>query len=176
MLKNLGFDSVEIPVFHTSDLASYRRLGRRLESPGLSATAITVMGAESNPISPDRSVRDSAVAHLDRALECGQQFGCTILCGPLHSALGAFSGKGPTEDEFRYGVETLQRAADKAQARGIKLAVEPLNRFESYFLTTVEQAVRFVHAVDHPSCKMMYDTFHLTEDLITAVLLENSIR
>ena len=159
-IKNLGFDSVEIPIFHTGDLTSYTRLGKRLESLGLDATAITIMGAESNPISPDRAIRDAAVAHLDRALECGQQFGCTILCGPLHSALGVFSGKGPTDDEFRYGVETLQRAAEKAQARGIRLAIESLNRFENYFLTTAAQTVRFVRAVDHPSCKMMYDSFH----------------
>src|SRR5262249_48846880 len=73
---------------------------------------------------------------------------------------GVFSGHGPTEDEFKAGVETLQRAAEKAQARNIKLAVESLNRFEIYFLTTIEQTVRFVRAVNHPSCKAMYDSFH----------------
>ena len=93
-------------------------------------------------------------------MECGQAFGCEILCGPTHSAIGVFSGEGPTEDEFKYGVETLQRAAEKAQARGIKIAIEYLNRFEIYFLTTAAQASRFVKAVDHPYCKMMYDSFH----------------
>jgi len=121
---------------------------------------VTVMGAETNPISPDRKVRDAAVAHLDRVMECGQAFGCEILCGPLHSAIGVFSNEAPTEDEFKYGVETLQRAAEKAQARGIRMAVEYLNRFEIYFLTTAAQAARFVRAVDHPYCKMMYDSFH----------------
>ena len=100
------------------------------------------------------------MAYLDRVLECGQAFGCEILCGPIHSAIGVFSGEGPTEDEFKYGVETLQRAAEKAQARGIKLAVEYLNRFEIYFLTTAAEAARFVRAVDHPYLKMMYDSFH----------------
>jgi D-psicose/D-tagatose/L-ribulose 3-epimerase len=93
-------------------------------------------------------------------MECGQQFGCEILCGPLHSAIGVFSGTGPTEDEFKCGVETLQRAAEKAQSRGIRLAIESLNRFECYFLTTSAQTVRFVRAVNHPSCKMMFDSFH----------------
>ena len=54
----------------------------------------------------------------------------------------------------------LQRAAEKAQARGIKMAIEYLNRFEIYFLTTAAQTVRFVRAVNHPYCKMMYDSFH----------------
>jgi len=159
-IKGLGFDAVEIPVFNTSDLAPYERLGERLRSLGLGATAVTVMTSETNPISPDRAIRDAAVAHLDRVLECGQAFGCEILCGPIHSAIGVFSGRGPTDDEFKAGVETLQRAAEKAQARGIKLAVEYLNRFEIYFLTTAAQASQFVRAVGHPHCQMMFDSFH----------------
>jgi D-psicose/D-tagatose/L-ribulose 3-epimerase len=159
-LKALGFDAVEVPIFDTSDLKPFERLGKRLKGLGLGATAVTVMGAENNPISPDKKIRDAAVAHLDRAMECGQAFGCEILCGPIHSAIGVFSGEGPTDDEFRYGVETLKRAAEKAQARGIRLAVEYLNRFEIYFLTTAAQTSKFVKAVDHPYCKMMYDSFH----------------
>jgi D-psicose/D-tagatose/L-ribulose 3-epimerase len=159
-IKSLGFDAVEVPIFETSDVAPFERLGKRIKSLGLGATAVTVMGAANNPISPEASVRDAAVAHLDRVMECGQAFGCEILCGPIHSAIGIFSGEGPTDDEFKWGVETLQRAAEKAQARGIRLAVEYLNRFEIYFLTTALQTVKFVRAVNHPYCKMMYDSFH----------------
>src|SRR3954447_1044838 len=158
--KALGFDSVEVPIFDTSDLAPYIRLGTRLKALGLGATAVTVMSPETNPISPDKSIRDAAVAHLDRVMECGQQFGCEILCGPTHSAIGIFSGNGPTEDEFKAGVETLQRAGEKAQARDIRIATEYLNRFEIYFLTTAAQASKFIRAVNHPSVKMMYDSFH----------------
>ena len=159
-IKELGYDAVEVPIFNTTDLKDYARLGGRLRSLGLSATAVTVMGAETNPISPDAGIRAAAVAYLDRVLECGEQFGCEVLCGPLHSAIGVFSGTGPTETEFQHGVETLQEAARKAEARGIKLAVEYLNRFENYFLTTAAQTSWFIKAVNHPSCKMMYDSFH----------------
>ncbi len=159
-IQGLGFDAVEVPVFNTSDLAPYERLGRRLESLGLKATAVTVMTAETNPISPDATIRTAAVDHLDKVLACGQAFGCEILCGPIHSAIGVFSGDGPTDAEFRAGVDTLRLAAEKAQARGIRLAVEYLNRFEIYLLTTAAQASRFVRAVDHPSLRMMYDSFH----------------
>src|SRR5262245_23677238 len=159
-IKALGFDAVEVPIFETADLAPFERLGKRIKSLGLTSTAVTVMGPETNPISPDPKIRDAAVAHFDRVMECGQAFGCEILCGPTHSAIGVFSGEGPTEDEFKRGVETLQRAAEKAQARGMKIAVEYLNRFEIYFLTTAAQTVRFVRAVNHPACKMMYDSFH----------------
>jgi D-psicose/D-tagatose/L-ribulose 3-epimerase len=159
-IKALGFDAVEVPIFDTADLAPFERLGKRLKSLGLGATAVTVMGRENNPVSPDAKIRAAAVAHLDRVMECGQTFGCEIVCGPIHSAIGHFSGDAPTDDEFKYGVETLQTAAGKAQSRGIKLAVEYLNRFEIYFLTTAAQTVRFVRAVNHPYCKLMYDSFH----------------
>jgi len=159
-IKAIGFDAVEVPIFNTSDLAPFARLGKRLDSLGLTATGVTVMGPETNPISPDPKIRAAAVEYLDRVLECGQQFGCEILCGPLHSAIGVFSGTGPTETEFQHGVETIRKAAEKAEARGIRLAMEYLNRFENYFLTTAAQTSRFVRAVDHSHCKMMYDSFH----------------
>jgi D-psicose/D-tagatose/L-ribulose 3-epimerase len=159
-INGLGFDAVEVPIFNTSDRAAYERLGKRLGSLGLKATAVTVMGAETNPISPDPAIRKAAVDYLDKVLACGQAFGCEILCGPIHSAIGVFSGNGPTDDEFKAGVDTLRKAAEKAEARGIRLAVEYLNRFEIYFLTTAAQTSRFVREVNHPSLRMMYDSFH----------------
>src|SRR6202007_1114391 len=69
-------------------------------------------------------------------------------------------GNGPTDDEFKAGVETLQKAGEKAQGGDIRIAVEDLNRFEIYFLTTAAQDRRFVQAVNHPNVKMMYDSFH----------------
>ncbi len=159
-LKEIGFDSVEIPVFAVDDVAPYERLGKRLKSLGLGATAVTVMGADANPISPDPAIRAAAVTQLEKVLNCCAAFGCEILCGPTHSAIGVFSGQGPTEDEFKAGVETLSKVAELAKARDIKIAVEYLNRFENYFLTTAADTVKFVKAVNHPSLKMMYDSFH----------------
>jgi D-psicose/D-tagatose/L-ribulose 3-epimerase len=159
-IKAIGFDSVEIPIFNVEDRAPYERLGKRLRSLGLRATAVTVMSPETNPISPDPSVRKAAVDYLDKVLACGAAFGCEILCGPIHSAIGVFSGQGPTDLEFKHGVDTLRTAAERAQTHGIRLAVEYLNRFEIYFLTTGADTLRFVRAVDHPYLKMMYDSFH----------------
>ena len=152
-IKGMGFDAVEIPIFNTSDLKPFERLGKRIKSLGLGATGVTVMTPETNPISPDPAIRAAAVAHLDRVLECGQAFGCEILCGPLHSAIGTFTGQGPTADEFKAGVETIQKVAEKAQSRDVRMAIEYLNRFEIYFLTTAAQASRFVKAVNHPSAR-----------------------
>lgn len=159
-IKGMGFDAVEIPVFNTEDRAPYERLGKRLQSLGLGATAVTVMTPETNPISPDPAIRKAAVEHLDKVMDRCAAFGCEVLCGPIHSAIGVFSGQGPTEDEFKHGVDTLRRAAERAESHNLRMAVEYLNRFEIYFLTTAAQASRFVREVDHPRLKMMYDSFH----------------
>jgi D-psicose/D-tagatose/L-ribulose 3-epimerase len=159
-LKAIGFDSVEVPVFNTDDLAGYERLGKRLAAVGLKATAVTVSTPEANPISPDPAIRAAAVVRLNRVLECCQAFGCEVLCGPIHSALGHFSGAAPTDAEFQAAVEVIRQVADTAAQRNILLAVEYLNRFENYFLTTAADTFRFVKAVNHPSCRMMYDSFH----------------
>ena len=51
-IKTLGFDAVEIPIFETSDLTPYQRLGKRLQALGLGATAVTVMGPRDEPDLP----------------------------------------------------------------------------------------------------------------------------
>ncbi len=159
-IKAIGFDSVEIPIFDGSDRAPYERLGKRLKEIGLEATAVTVMTPDANPISPEIAVREAAVGRFEGILDCCVACGATVLCGPIHSALGQFSGEGPTDEEFKYAVEVLQRAAEIAQAKGVMLASEYLNRFEIYFVTTASQNAKLVDAVGHPSFRMMYDSFH----------------
>ena len=100
------------------------------------------------------------VANNQRALDCCQAVGAQTLLGPFHSALGLFSGQGPTDDEWKWGVDSMRQVAEHASGAGVVLACEYLNRFETYLLNCAADAVRFVKDVDHPSCRMMYDTFH----------------
>lgn len=158
-LKATGYDGVEIPIFE-GDENHYRMLGQQLKRIGLGCTAVTVMSAEANPVSADAGVRSAAVQRLKWAIDMGHALGAELLCGPLHSALGVFTGTGPTAAEKEHAADVLRQAADHAQQAGLRLAVEYLNRFECYFLTTAAETRAFVQAVGHPHCKLMYDTFH----------------
>jgi D-psicose/D-tagatose/L-ribulose 3-epimerase len=158
-LKEIGYDAVEVPIFQ-SDVALGREWGKRLDDLGLERTAVTICTANGNPISPDASNRAAGVDAIKRTLDCCQALGAPLLCGPIHSALGQFSGSGPTEDEWKWAVESLRRMAEHAASTGVTLAVEYLNRFEIYLLNCVADTVRFIKDVDHPNCRMMYDTFH----------------
>ncbi|MEY3774403.1 MAG: hypothetical protein RLZZ129_1183, partial [Verrucomicrobiota bacterium] len=158
-LKKTGFDGVEIPVFEGTS-AEYKSLGNKLRNIGLGSTAVTVMSPEANPISPDAKVRQAAVDRLKWVLDRCAEFDAEVLCGPLHSPLGVFSGTAPTDDERQRGIETFRKVAEHAADAKVTLAVEYLNRFENYFLTTAADTFRWVDAIRHPACGMMWDTFH----------------
>jgi len=158
-IKQMGYDAVEIPVFEL-DPDKYAQWGKRLDDAGLARTGVTVRGAEDNPISADAAVRQRGVENNKRAVQCCQAAGCEALVGPFHSALGHFTGQGPTEDEWRWGVQSARQLAEYAETCGVKLGYEYLNRFECYFLNTAADCARFCAEVNHPFCRMMYDTFH----------------
>ena len=158
MLKKQGYDGVELPIFNTA--LDYAKWGKILDDMGLARTAVTVRGVEDNPISPDSATRKKGIEGNNRVLDCCAAAGATTLVGPYHSALGHFSGQGPTADEWKWGVESMRAVAEHAGKVNVTLGVECLNRFETYLLNTHADSAKFCREVNHPRCRMMYDTFH----------------
>lgn len=158
-LKGIGYDGVELPMFEL-DPDNFRKLGTELTNLGLGRTAVTVCSTDANPISPDAAVRQAGLDHLKKAIDMCALAGATHLCGPIHSALGEFSGASRSDDEWNRGKDILAQAADYAKANDVTLVVEYLNRFECYFLNCAADAGRFCREVGHSHLKTMYDTFH----------------
>jgi D-psicose/D-tagatose/L-ribulose 3-epimerase len=159
-IKAAGFDGVEIPLFG-GDAAQYKTLRAELDKQGLACSTVTVMTEDANPISPDANVRKAAVERLKWAVEMNHTLGSFAMCGPFHSPLGVFSGTGPTADEKGRAADALRQAAEfAAGVPNFTLAIEYLNRFECYFLTTAADAAALVRSVNHPRFRCMYDTFH----------------
>src|SRR5215510_2509541 len=96
LLKNLGYDGVELPIFNSG--LDYARWGKVLDEIGLARTAVTIRSPDDNPISPDHATRQKGIEATIKTLDCCAAAGATHLVGPYHSALGHFSGKGPTGD------------------------------------------------------------------------------
>ncbi len=158
-LKECGYDGVEIPIFQMEE-ANFQRLAKKLDALKLDRTTVCCVGANANPISPDAGIRKAAVAHLKRAVDMSHICGSKLMAGPFHSAIGEFTGKGPTADEWKRGKEVFSELADYAKQAGVTLVLEYLNRFECYFLNCAADTARFVREVNHPNLRMMYDTFH----------------
>jgi len=158
MIQKMGYDGVEVPVFNY-DL-DYQAWGRRLDDLGLQRTAVTIRTEGDNPISPDNAIRQAGIDGNRRAVDCCAALGASHMVGPFHSALGLFSGAGPTPDEWKWGVESMRAVAEHAEKQSVVLAIECLNRFETYLLNTHADSARFARDVAHDNCRVMYDTFH----------------
>ena len=157
-IKAMGFDGVEIPIFNLG--LDYAAWGKRLDALGLERTGVTVRTPDDNPISPDAAIRRKGVELNKQTLDCCAAAGVQTIVGPYHSALGYFTGAGRTNDEWNWGIESMRATAEYAGQVGVMLGVEPLNRFEVYFLNAQADAAEFCRQVNHPNCRMMYDTFH----------------
>lgn len=154
-----GFDGVEIPIHHYNE-DIYKGYKAKLDELGLGCTSTTVMPPDQNPISPDPAVRAKGIEHLKRALDMCGILGCDVMAGPVYSPVGAITGSPRTDDEWNWAVEALTAAADHAETVGVDIGIEALNRFETYFINTIEDACALAKAVGKPRAKVLVDTFH----------------
>src|SRR5204863_7083176 len=141
----------------SSDLPAVRRI---LDEMHLELTACSVLPREANLIDVDPKVRARGAEFLKQCIERTAELGGKLICGPLYAGLGVMSGRRRTEDEWTRGVEGLQVAARQAVKLGVTLCIEPLNRFETYFLNTLSDAAQLVHDVGEPNVLVHFDTFH----------------
>ncbi len=159
LIKEKGFDGIEFPLFRpaTFDAAGLRR---DTEAAGLECTAATAYIQPLSPISDDPQVRKDALQHAKDLIRVTAEAGGRILAGPLYSSLGYLPGRRRTADEWKRAVEGLQSLGDTLATNRVTLALEPLNRFETYFLNTAADAARLCDEIDHPNIGILFDTFH----------------
>jgi D-psicose/D-tagatose/L-ribulose 3-epimerase len=158
-VKKWGYDGVEFPLFHT-DEGVYRKVREKLDQLGLKCTGCTVAMPDKNPISDAETVRQAGVGHLKDMLRMCNVLGAEVLCGPLCAPVGGLVGRGRNADEWARAVAALRAVGPVAEEMGVTVAVEYLNRFETYFINTVADTRALVEEVGHPRIRMMYDTFH----------------
>ena len=158
-IKTLGFDAVEVPIFNLNphDWHVWRQ---KLDDLGLERLAVAINGPDANPLNMDAQMRAHALENNKKAVDCAAVIGATLLMGPIHSALGVFTGQPATALEWQYGVAHIRSLSEYAATKNITLGIEYLNRFETYLFTCTDDMLRFVEDVNHPNCKIMFDTFH----------------
>ena len=161
-IKNVGYDGVEIPIFGGEEkIEHFQNIGKVLKDNDLKCTSVTVIPDESrSPISEDINVRSKALDYLKWAMDCSHALESEVLGGPYHQPLGVFSGEPPTLKEKENAAKVHQDAADYALDINLQLSIEPLNRFECYFLNIGQDASDYVDMVDRKNFGYLYDTFH----------------
>jgi D-psicose/D-tagatose/L-ribulose 3-epimerase len=158
-LREWGFDGVELFLspHEPADLPAVRASLDRLQ---LERTTCSVLPRDANLISPDPATRAHGVEFLHACVDRTADLGARLICGPLYAGLGVMTGRRRTAEEWKWAVAGLQAVAARAQSRHVTLCLEPLNRFETYFLNTLEDAARLVEDVGAPNVKIHFDTFH----------------
>ena len=167
-IKEGGFDGVEIARFNFENFPSIQ-IRRALERNQLEPTFCTALTGQLSLASND----GKALAHLREAIHCAADIGASVLAGPFCSAVGYLPGRRRTSDEWKRAIDGFQALIPTLEQTGVTLAVEPLNRFETFFLNTSEDARRLCDAVGHPRVGVLFDTFHanIEEKSIGAGLL-----
>jgi len=160
--RSLGFDTLEICIENpeTINTAAIKTVA---EQTNMNILICGAFGPTRDISSTDPAIRQNGLDYLKTCIDITDNVGANMLSGPMYSATGKTNllSKQEKHEQWSYAVENIQSTATYAAASGIKLAVEPLNRFETDFINTVDQAMNFLSRVDMDNVGLLLDTFHM---------------
>jgi D-psicose/D-tagatose/L-ribulose 3-epimerase len=162
--KKMGFDTVEMPPFDQANFpgAKVKKLSEEL---GLDINIAYGMEPEHNIISPEATVRRSGIDFTKKLVDISNDAGAKIFGGVIYCPWGYMTGKAPSVDEWKWGVEGFREVAEYAASQSdLILCVEPVNRMESHFINTLDAGCRYVEDIDMPNVKLIMDTYHLIRE------------
>lgn len=171
-LRGWGFDFVELPIENLGDWDPARTADLLAELE-LGASACAVMGEGRSLVADDATIQRTS-DYLRASIDAAARAGARVLGGPIYAPVGHTPRLSPSERQtvLERLVAALRPLAEHAAGRGVRLGLEPLNRFETSLVNTVEQACEVVDRVGHPGLGVMVDTFHMNieeRDLPAAV-------
>lgn len=156
-----GFDLAELPVENVGDWDPARAAETLLEH-GLGATVCAVMPPGRELVAADDKTITATQDYLRSCVDVAATVGSGVVAGPLYASVGRKWRVGEAERRklVRDLATNLAPLAEYAGERGVRLALEPLNRFETSFINTTTQALEVVDLLDSPALGLLIDTFH----------------
>ncbi len=126
-------------------------------------TVCGAFGPERDLSSEDEAVRTAGTSYLRRCIDLAQDLGSPFVSGPMYAAVGntRLLPDDARRAQWNRSVRGLKEAASYAAERSIKLAIEPLNRFETDLVNTVDQGIKMVDDVGAENVGLLLDTFHM---------------
>lgn len=137
-----GFDVLELPVENVGDWDP-QRTRALLDGLGLTASVVLVMGPGRELVATDPGTRSTTQDYLRRVVDAAAAVGSATVAGPAYASVGRTWRIPPHERQATHAelAESLAPVVDHAAAAGVSVAVEPLNRYETSVLNTVDQAL-----------------------------------
>ncbi len=160
-VKNMGYDIIEIAVEDTRiiDWNLIKDIARDLD---LKITISGAFGMERDISSTEPEFRKLGKQYIIDCIKIAENVGSPIFGGPVYSAVGKtrLVSDEQKKQERAWCVETLQEIGKMAGDHGVVVGLEPLNRFETDMVNTVDQALSIVNEVGSRNLKIVLDTFH----------------
>lgn len=169
-----GFDVLELPLETPGDFDP-RLAADVLSSEGLTATTCLVTSPGRELVAADAATITGTQDYLRRCIEVAVTVGATVVGGPAYASVGRTWRVSPAQrvgllEELR---ANLAPVVQEAAAAGVRIALEPLNRYETSVVNTVEEALDVVTDLPPAGCGLLLDTYHLNieeDDIVAAIL------
>ena len=157
-IKQFGYESIEISGEPTQyDVKETRAL---LKEHGIRCWgAVTLMLGERNLAAKDQGQRERSVQYVKDVLTMVSELGGEIIT-LVPATVGKVVPDGTEEEEWNWVVDATRECFAHAQKVGVRVAIEPLNRFETYLFNRGEQALALADAVS-PDCGVCLDAYHI---------------
>ena len=161
-LRDMGFDLIEVAVEDPA-LIDLDQLQQSLRENQMGIVMCGAFGPGRNLSSLDLKEREAARDYLIWMIDAAQKLGSDVVAGPMYSAVGKYRLEDPGDrgTEWQLAVDGLKEIAVYAEERGVKLAFEPLNRFETDLVNVVDQGLKLIDDVGAPNLGFHLDTFHM---------------
>lgn len=160
--KEVGFDLFEVCIEDPS-VVSADALRAASERTGLPISVCGAFGPDRDVSHEDADMRRLGIDYIKLCIDLAAELGSPHVAGPMYSATGKTRLLEPAErtQQRAWAAESLREAADYGAERGVRLAIEPLNRFETDLMNTVEQGLEILELIDRDNAGFMLDTFHM---------------
>jgi D-psicose/D-tagatose/L-ribulose 3-epimerase len=170
-LQKYGYDGVElVGEPQRYDIQEVKGLCQGFELSVLSVLGWSIWPLERDLAHPDSQIRQRALQYAAECVDLAVAVGAPLVVViPASAGRTSPIGQPDSEEawkkamarEWDYAVESVKAAAAYAEERGVLIAIEPINRYESFLVNNVDQGLRFVQEVGSEVVKLHLDTFHM---------------
>lgn len=157
--KEIGYDGVEIPLMEIENI-NVNKIRGELEKYSMESVCGTGLTLNADISSEDVVIQKAGIAHLKKCIDICHLLGNKQLGGVLYAPWGIKISRAKAKNNMRNSVEALKIAADYADKKGVTLCLELLNRYESYFMNTVEEGMEIIDMIGRDNVGLLFDTFH----------------
>jgi D-psicose/D-tagatose/L-ribulose 3-epimerase len=160
--KKWGFDSVEIAIEDTSHI-DVSLIKKALDENELKCNSICAAMGPGRDLRGTIAEQHQAINYIKSVLDIMPELGCPVLAGPLYSTVGRAEAteRAVYNMQWETVARHLKMLSGYAEISGLKLAIEPLNRYETDFINTCDQALNMINDVGSDALFIHLDTYHM---------------